>query len=110
MKRRTALIQVVIMLVGLAVAVPQPVFAQSDPFVGTWQLNLAKSKFPGPPVSRPAPKSQTDSIQAEGQGLKVTATGVGPEGNPISNGFALVFDWMPHPSGNPSTIQSPTRG
>jgi hypothetical protein len=69
--------------------------AQSDPFVGTWQLNLAKSKFPGPP-----PKSQTDNIQAEGQGLKVTATGVSADGNPISIAFALVFDWMPHPSGN----------
>ena len=93
MKCRTALMLVVIMVVGLAIGGPQPVFAQSDPFVGTWQLNLAKSKFPGPP-----PKSQTDNIQAEGQGLKVTATGVEAQGNPISNAFALVFDGMSHPS------------
>ena len=93
MTRRATLMLTGMALLGLAVAWPQSGFAQSDPFVGTWQLNLAKSKFPGPP-----PKSQTNNIQAEGQGLKVTATGVGAEGNPISNAFALVFDGMPHPS------------
>jgi hypothetical protein len=36
--------------------------AQSDPFLGTWQLDLAKSKFsPGPP-----PSGQTLSVQGEG--------------------------------------------
>jgi hypothetical protein len=99
MKCRTALMLVVIMVVGLGIAVPQPVLAQSDPFVGTWQLNLAKSKFPPP-----TPKSQTVNIQAEGQGLKVTVTGVGAEGNPISNAFAHVFDRMPHPSNRAPNI------
>jgi len=82
-------------LLGLAVvtAFPQIGFAQSNPFVGTWQLNLAKSKYsPGPP-----PKSQTENVQAEGQGLTGTVTGVGAEGNPISNRFTTVEDGMPHP-------------
>jgi hypothetical protein len=37
-------------LFGLAIAIfPPPTLAQSDPFIGKWQLNLAKSKFtPGP--------------------------------------------------------------
>jgi len=94
MNRRNILI--VTTLLGLAGAgIGQSSFAQqSDPFLGTWQLNLAKSKFsPGPP-----PRSQTNTIQAEGQGLKVTATGVDAQGNPISNAFALVLDGMPHPS------------
>jgi hypothetical protein len=91
-------------LLGLAVvtALPQIAFAQTDPFLGTWQLNLAKSKYsPGP-----APKSLTDNVQAEGQGLKVTVSGVGAEGNPISNTFTMVFNGMTHPANNPAFDES----
>jgi hypothetical protein len=97
MNRRTSTTMV---LLGLAVAtvLPQIAFAQSDPFLGTWQLNLAKSKFsPGPP-----PKSNTVNIQAEGQGLKLTVTGIGADGDPISGEVTNVLDGMPHPSGNPN--------
>ncbi len=46
----------------LAIAQPK------DPFVGTWRLNLAKSKYsPGPP-----PKSTTSTYEAAGQGYKVS--------------------------------------
>src|SRR4029453_2501850 len=39
-----------------------------DPFVGTWTLNLAKSKYsPGP-----APKSSTSTYEAAGKGYKVS--------------------------------------
>ena len=43
--------------------------AQSkDPFVGTWRLNVAKSKYsPGP-----APKSITTTYEAAGQGYKIS--------------------------------------
>jgi hypothetical protein len=42
-------------------------FAQSDPQVGVWRLNVAKSKYsPGP-----APKSATTRIEAAGAGTKV---------------------------------------
>jgi len=56
MNRRTRLVLAGITLMGL-MASPQLGFAQSesDPFLGVWQLNVAKSKYsPGPP-----PKSQT---------------------------------------------------
>jgi hypothetical protein len=99
MKRRTVLVLTGTTLSSLAFAAfPDASFAQSNPFVGTWQLNLAKSKFsPGPP-----PKSQTINVEAEAQGLKVTTNGVGAEGNPTSIAFSLVFDGMPHPTGNPN--------
>ena len=43
-------------------------FAQSDPQVGVWKLNIAKSKYsPGP-----APKSGSTRIEAAGAGAKVT--------------------------------------
>lgn len=52
----------VLMLTVLASAQPK------DPFVGTWTLNLAKSKYsPGP-----APKSTTTTVEAMGKGYKVS--------------------------------------
>jgi hypothetical protein len=44
--------------------------AQSDSFVGTWRLNVAKSTYsPGP-----APKSITTIYEAAGKGYKVAVT------------------------------------
>jgi hypothetical protein len=100
MKRRTALVLTGTTLLGLAIAglTHEAGFAQSDPFLGTWQLNLAKSKYsPGPP-----PRSSTQNIQAEGQNDKVTTTGTDPNGNPTNTVFTGVYDGMPHPPTNPS--------
>jgi hypothetical protein len=75
-----------------------PSFAQSDPLLGTWQLNLAKSKFsPGP-----GPKTQTVKVEPQGQDQKVTVTGVNAQGNPINNVFTNIYDGMPHPASNPN--------
>jgi hypothetical protein len=82
MNRRTLTTMALLGLV-VATALPQIGFAQSDPFVGTWQLNLAKSKYsPGPP-----PKSQTQTVQGDGQSHKFTITGTTAEGNAISMGL-----------------------
>ena len=52
----------VLMVAVLATSQPK------DPFVGTWRLNVAKSKYsPGPP-----PKSQSSTYEAAGQGYKVS--------------------------------------
>jgi hypothetical protein len=95
MNRRTTLTLTAMALLGLAVAtaVPQIGFAQSDPWVGNWQLNLAKSKYsPGPP-----PKSNSVNIQGEGQNYKVTNVGINAEGNPTSRVATWIYDGMPHP-------------
>src|SRR4029077_9602222 len=57
------------------------VSAQTDPLVGTWKFNPAKSKYsPGP-----APKSNTAVVTAAGEGrLKVAATGEAADGTPLS--------------------------
>jgi hypothetical protein len=101
MKRRTLLVLTGMSLLGLAIAgLPhQPGFAQSDPFLGTWQMNLAKSKY----SSGTAPRSATVNIQADGQNHKVITTGTGADGNPFSNTITLVFDGIAHPlTGNPN--------
>jgi hypothetical protein len=81
-------------LFGLAVAAfPQAGFAQGDPFIGTWQINLAKAKYnPGPP-----PKSLTVNIQGDGQNRKVATVGIGSEGNPFASVTELAEDGKPHP-------------
>jgi hypothetical protein len=65
-------------LLGLAVAtaLPQASFAQTSPLIGTWKLNLAKSKYsPGPP-----PRSGTAIWEAAGQGFRTRAEGIDAQG------------------------------
>ena len=73
-------------------------FAQTDPFIGTWKLNLAKSKFsPGPP-----PKSLTLTHEAVGQGLKITVKVTDAEGKPIDFHHTANYDGKDYPvTGNP---------
>lgn len=62
------------MLVVAVLAAAQP----KDPFVGTWTLNVAKSKYdPGP-----GPKGGTSTYETAGKGYKVTVKtepATGPE-------------------------------
>ena len=101
MNRRTTLLLTGMSLLGLAVAaLPQASFAQSDPFAGLWQINLAKSKYnPGP-----EPKSSTVYIQGEGQNRKITAVGISAVGNTQGQVWSeFVEDGKPHPvAGNPN--------
>ena len=65
----------------------------ADSFVGTWKLNLAKSKYsPGPP-----PKSLTVTYEANGDGIKTTVEGVNSEGKPISGHYAASYDGKDNP-------------
>ena len=67
--------------------------ALRNPLVGTWKLNLAKSKYdPGT-----APKSLTDTVEAQGDGVKYTVDGVGPAGKSYSYSFAVKFDGKDNP-------------
>ena len=77
----------------LAVAGSSAVRAQSNPLVGTWKLNLTKSKHdPGP-----MPKSLTRTVEANGDGVKYTFAGVAADGTPISYGFSATFDGKDNP-------------
>lgn len=54
--------------------------AAADPIVGTWKMNVAKSKFsPGP-----APKSSTTTYTQEGDWLVVKSVGVNSAGEPVN--------------------------
>ena len=62
--------------------------AQTDPHVGTWKLNLTKSKYnTGQP-----PKSSTVIVEAAGQGTKITATTLLGDGTTRTIRYTASFD------------------
>ncbi len=69
-----------------------------DPRIGTWKLNVAKSKYsPGPP-----PQSQTLKVEASGQGEKVTSEVVAPDGTSTTTVYTANFDGKDYPlTGSP---------
>jgi len=85
-------------IVALGVLVFAPVgielAAQStDPVVGTWELNVAKSKFsPGP-----APKSETRTYAVAGQEIKATSKGVDGTGKAVTGEWTVVYDGKDRP-------------
>lgn len=81
-----------LLIVGAIVALASgaTAFAASatDPAVGTWVLNLEKSKFsPGP-----APKSQTRIYAQSADGTHLTVTGVAADGSAISQQSTFKYD------------------
>ena len=73
-------------------------FAQADPLVGTWVLNLSKSKYtPGPP-----PKEQTTIVAAVAQGVKFSTKGIDSAGKPTMTTYTAKYDGKDSPvTGNP---------
>jgi hypothetical protein len=70
MNSRTTLMLTGMTLLGLAFAAsPRVALAQSEPFDGIWQLNLAKSKITGPFAGS---KSITHYFHGEGQNRRDT--------------------------------------
>ena len=86
-------------LVAISVLALSVVTFAQDSNIGTWKLNVAKSRFsPGP-----APKSQTLNYEAWGtDGVKFTADGVGADGKPTRWEFQAKYDGKDNPfTGNP---------
>lgn len=87
MKRRLGIFAAIAVLL----AAGSVLLAQGNPFVGTWKLNLASSKYnPGPP-----PQSQTRTWDAAGM---VMVNGVGANGKPFSYGYSVKGDGKPSPT------------
>jgi hypothetical protein len=91
---------------GLSAFLIGPAFAQTDPQVGVWKLNPAKSKYsPGP-----APKSGTTTIEAAGAGTKVIVDQVLPDGTVRHWDFTANYDGKDAPvTGNNPDADTVTR-
>ena len=79
-------------VVGVALA--------ADVSLGTWNVNVAKSKYsPGP-----APKAQTVKYEATGDNMKITVDGTDAAGKPIHNEWTGKFDGKDYAvKGDPDT-------
>jgi hypothetical protein len=66
--------------------------AGADPFTGTWVLNLSKSKLP-PPL----PQSQTSSIEANSNGIRIRELIVSDKGERMSITVDAKFDGKDYP-------------
>lgn len=83
----------VVLTGGVILAAAALVLAQTDPRVGTWNLNVAKSKYtPGP-----APQSQVLTIEAAGKGEKVRSETVNAAGEKVVTEYTAEFDGKPQP-------------
>lgn len=90
---RTFLRAAVLSVVVAGVSGIQLIAQATDPVVGSWELNVAKSKFsPGP-----APKSETRTYVVSGQEIKGTAKGVDSEGKAVAVEWTLVEDGTDRP-------------
>ena len=102
MNRRTILTLTTMTMLCLAVvfaaALPQPGLAQSNPWLGMWKLNLARSTYaPGQ-----APRSSTFNFQGAGANLTNTVDTVDAAGNSIRTVAMHNYDGQPHPvTGSP---------
>jgi hypothetical protein len=59
-----------------------------DPVIGTWKLNLEKSKYP----EGAAPKSETRTYAVTAAGITLAVTGVAADGSAISQSATLTYD------------------
>jgi hypothetical protein len=80
------------MFLAIAVAL-----VAADPFVGTWKVNPAKSKF----KTGAAPKEQTATISESGGDLDIAVKGTAADGSPISIHYTI-----PTAGGNGKVIES----
>ena len=83
----------VAMLMSLAWVAPAAWAQDSDPGMGTWKLNLAKSKYkPGPP-----PKSLVVKFEPAGKGVKTSSDFVNAEGQKTVAVYTAQYDGKDYP-------------
>ena len=77
---RRLIVCAVIAMIAVASGTSIAIAADSDPVVGTWQLNVSKSTF----SSGPAIKNQTRTYSQSGDKITLVMTTVGPDGKEVT--------------------------
>jgi hypothetical protein len=72
----------------VCLALPATLLAADNPALGTWKLNLEKSKFP----AGMAPKALTRTITADGDNVKYAFEGQAADGSAINYSFSVKYD------------------
>jgi hypothetical protein len=80
-------------MVTLGLCLTEMLLGQTDPFLGTWKLNVQKSKFtPGPPR-----KSETRIVVTGPTGMKVSVDRVNGDGSTQEFEYATNLDNKSYP-------------
>jgi hypothetical protein len=89
----------VVSVVVLALAASGVVLAETDAHMGTWKLNIAKSKFaPGQTM-----KSETRTYESTGDGYKFSGERVDADGSTHPEAFTVKYDGKDYPiTGDPT--------
>ena len=103
MNRRTTISLTTMAMLCLAIvfatALPQARLAQSNPWLGMWKVNLAKSTYP----PGQAPRNSTYNFQVDGTNLTNTVETVDAAGSSTKTINPHIYDGQVHPiTGNPS--------
>jgi hypothetical protein len=80
-------------VIALSLIASGLLLAQNNPAIGTWKLNIAKSKF----VDGQPPQSETRTVEAQGNGAKYTFEGVRGDGSQIAYSFTTNYDGKDSP-------------
>jgi hypothetical protein len=76
--------------------------AQTDPMIGDWKLNLAKSKYkPGPP-----PRSSALNVHQFGEGLMAMFDNVTAKGKTVQPSFTVICNGQPQPVTGNNAVDS----
>lgn len=80
-------------VVVLTAVAPGLLWAQNDPQIGTWKLDVGKSKY----VGVQAPKYTTRTVEGQGSGAKVSIDAVAADGSRIAYSFTTSYDGKDSP-------------
>ena len=77
--------------------------AADDPMLGSWKLNIAKSKF----GSGPAIQAETNQVEPfGGNGIKLTAQITRADGTNVTESYAGTFDGKPFSVGGDANVDT----
>src|SRR5438034_349208 len=85
-----------------ATALPQAGLAQSNPWLGMWKLNLAKSSYP----PGQAPRSSVYNFQVTGANLTNTVETVDAAGSSTKTVNPHIYDGQVHPITNNPNVDT----
>ena len=90
---RTRTFRLLAIILAVSVLILGASAQAADNQVGTWKLDVAKSKYsPGP-----SPKEVTLTMESQADGLKFTIVGTDAEGKPIHIEFSSKYDGTDSP-------------
>jgi hypothetical protein len=69
----------------------------AEPILGSWQLNVARSRYHGP-----APRSEIRTFTVAGTEIKATTKGIDSAGNPYADEWIINYDGKEYPIESPN--------